>query len=898
MASSKRPPEAEADRATSREVGDVVLAAADLPITERALFLRRLSDERPSLLAETRRQLELAAELPESFLAVPAAALLEAADEALPPLAPEARYEILEPAGKGGMGRVYKAFDRRLRRPVALKLLDRMDPAARRRMLREAQAQARVRHEHVLEIYETGEIDGRPYIAMRWVEGPTLLGLRQEISPEEKLRLVAEVAEGLHAAHREGLIHRDVKPSNVLVERTPDGRLWPWIADFGIAVGLDGEGATVDVAGTPGFVAPEVLAGDPARVDRRADVYGLGATLYQLFTGRRLFERKATSGVSTQPGLEEPPDPLHHSPSMPPEVAAIILRCLARDPEQRYPSAQELAQDLRRYLDGEVVEAYAASVAYRWTRFVLRHRKLVAAAALAASLLLAALTTAAVLGVEAYSANQRAQSRRDQAEHLIGFMLDDLRDRLAPLGKLSILDAVDEEALRYFDAVPEQELTERELARRARALYRIGAVRIEQGDFGGAVEPLTRSLAWNQALAGRYREGDPQRGEQLFELGQSHFWVGHVLWEQGKRQAAREHFERYLDLSRELVRIDPARSDWRLELAYGHSNLGTVAQTEGRPAEALERFRATLRVIEALAREEPDDIEWQHELALTHNLLGETSRDLGRDLEALEHFEIDLELRRRLAAARPDHLHWREALGTSHDYLAVLLQHQGRNDEAWEHLTAAHDLFEELVEHDPANALWRYKLGLTTHKLGIHHRQLGRHQEALAAWDRTEDLVRPLAEAEPDHRDAHRLLGETAYQRGLALLETDRLREADRAAALALQILSRFEPAESSPRERAEIAQAHLLRGRLEARMGDPAAADRHWEQALGLLEPAAVDTDTLDARAQALLLLHRDEEARLVAEELFGRRYAQPDFVRLCRDRGLLGRHVPSEYL
>lgn len=888
MASSKRSAEAEADRTTVYEVEKVVLAAADLPITER-----RLSQERPTLLAETRCRLELAAKLPESFLAVPAAALLEAADEALPPLPPEARYEILEPAGKGGMGRVYKAFDRRLRRPVALKLLDRVDPASRWRMLREAQAQARVRHEHVLEIYETGELDGRPYIAMRWVEGPTLLGLRQEISPEEKLRLVAEVAEGLHAAHREGLIHRDVKPTNVLVERTPDGRLWPWIADFGIAVGLEGEGAPGEVAGTPGFVAPEVLAGDPARVDRRADVYGLGATLYQLFTGLRPFDREAP-----EPGLGEPVDPRHHSPSMPPEVAAIILRCLARDPDRRYPSAHELARDLRRYLDGEVVEAYAASLAYRWTRFVLRHRKLVAAAAIAASLLLAALATAAVLGVEAYSANQRAQSRRDQAEHLIGFMLDDLRDRLAPLGKLSILDAVDEEALRYFDAVPERDLTERELSRRARAFYQIGAVRIEQGDFGGAIEPLTRSLAWNQALASRYREGDPQRGEQLFELGQSHFWVGHVLWEQGKRQAAREHFERYLDLSRELVRIDSTRSDWRLELAYGHSNLGTVAQTEGRPAEALERFRATLGVIEALAREEPENLDWRHELALTHNLLGETSRDLGRDLEALEHFRTDLELRRRLAAARPDHLLWREALGTSHDYLAVLLQHQGRSDEAWEHLTAARDLFEGLVDHDPANALWRYKLGVTTHKGGIHHRQLGRHHEALAAWDRTAELVRPLAEAEPDHRDAHRLLGETAYQRGLALLETGRLDEARRAAATALRILSRFEPADSSPRERAEIAQAHLLQGRLEARAGEPAAARRHWEQALALLEPAAVDTDTLDARAQALLLLHRDEEARVVAKELFGRGYAQPDFIRLCRDRGILGRHVPAEYL
>lgn len=382
-----------------RRISEIVLAAAALEPGEREDFLRQLTVAEPRLLEEARRRLQLAAELPSAFLAVPAAEILEAADLAkepparpsIPPVAGAERYELQECLGKGGMSRVYKAFDRQLHRPVALKLLERAEPKTLRRFLREAKAQARVRHEYVLDVYETGDLGGQPYIAMHYVDGPTLMGIRDETSLEQKVRLMAQVAEGLHAAHREGLIHRDVKPSNVLVEVTQDGKLRPWVADFGIAIDLDHGSSiwTTALAGTPYYIAPERLS-DECPVDRRSDVYSLGVTLYQLLCGELPFHHPSLAELLRQL-REDSPVPLRERlPGLPAEIEAITMKCLAKDPDERYASARAVAEDLWRYLDGESVGAHTATFAYRVAKAADRKRALFAAA-LAAALLIGVL---------------------------------------------------------------------------------------------------------------------------------------------------------------------------------------------------------------------------------------------------------------------------------------------------------------------------------------------------------------------------------------------------------------------------------------------------------------------------------------------------------------------------
>ncbi|MGH9362391.1 MAG: serine/threonine-protein kinase, partial [Thermoanaerobaculia bacterium] len=168
------------------------------------------------------------------------------------------RYEFVEFLGAGGMGRIYKAYDRQLGRLVALKFLRGDDPESAARFLSEARAQARVEHEHVCKIHEVGEVQGKLYIAMQYIAGRTLEEAAPRMTLEQKLRLLRQVAEGVHAAHRLGLVHRDIKPANVLVERGEDGAWRPYVTDFGLARELEAPGLTRTgmVMGTPAYMAP------------------------------------------------------------------------------------------------------------------------------------------------------------------------------------------------------------------------------------------------------------------------------------------------------------------------------------------------------------------------------------------------------------------------------------------------------------------------------------------------------------------------------------------------------------------------------------------------------------------------------------------------------------------
>lgn len=860
-------------------VDRLVLEAAALEPDEREAFLDDLPPADRHVADEVRRRLEAARDLPDDFLSSPATEILEAAcgwphgdpeaDPATPePPAGDERYEIRECLGSGGMARVYTALDRRLGRRVALKVLHGSDPETPRRLLAEARAQARVRHDHVLEVYETGELDGRPYIAVRHVDGGTLAELDDGVSLEQRVRLVAQAAEGLHAAHREGLLHGDVKPSNVMVETTPDGELVARIGDFGIATELAGDRAELaGLAGTPELMAPELLRGDRAAADRRSDVFSLGATLHQVLLGE-LPSRGSTSLRDLR----------QRAPSLPADLAAILAHCLADDPAQRYPSARAVAEDLQRFLDGDVVKAYADRLAYRITRFAARHRALLTVAGVSAVLLAVALVVAAVMGVRAVHAGALAEKRQAQAEDLIGFMLLDLRDKLEPVGRLDLLDDVGEHAMRYFAAVPEDQLSDEELARRATALHQIGAVRMRQGDLAGAQQPFEESLALSRKLA----ERDPDSAERLFGLGQSEFWLGYAHWERGELDAARRHFEAYRSISERLVARDPDHRAWRRELSYADSNLGSVLQAEGDLAGALERFRAALAIDRRLAEEardrardrsadpdgdrsDPSD-EPLFELAASHNTVGLVLEQLGRLEEAQEHFEADLALRRELMERDPDNRRWREFLATSHQYLGHLLLARGDPAAASPHLETAHEILEALAAHDPDNGDWLYKSALSSLHLGRLRHVQGRREEAGTAWRRAHELARQLARKDPERADWRLLLGYTHHHLARSALHGDPPdpEEARSRSERALEILGPGAGDRTRHRHaRRWLVESLMLRGEIETAAGDREAAERAWERAATVLGPeldaGSRHPDLVSARERLRERLGRD---------------------------------------
>ena len=886
------PDAAEWSAAERRQLAEIVLHAAALESHEVGGYLREITGSHPKLLAEAHRRLTAAADLTGSFLGAPAGDLFDPpapdpagdAEPEPPPLLPEERYERLELLGEGGMARVFLAQDHQLGRRVALKYLELPDPEKRRRFQNEARAQARVRHENVLEVYETGVMDGTPYIAMRHVEGRTLQEIRETTSLETKVRLLTQVAEGLHAAHREGLLHRDVKPSNILVEETPDG-LKPWVADFGIAALEEPEGGETSggerrdepLLGTPYYMAPERLRGEA--VDRRSDVYSLGVTMYQLFAGELpLAATRVAEGL--QKVLDEPPPPLgERVAGLPADLEAIVMQCLAKDPAKRYPSARAVADDLRRYLDGEVVEAHAATLAYRLTRFALRHRLVLIVAAVAGGLLVLALAVAAWSGVEAVKANGEAESRRDQAEVLITFMLGDLRAKLDPLGKLSVLDDIGERALAYFAAIPENRLEDGDLARRSRALYQIGDVRIRQGELEAAVAPLEESLKLARALAGR----EPENNERLFELGQSHFWLGFAHWRHGNLDAAAERFRAYLEISETLVERAPENLDYRLELSYAHSNLGSVAEERGHLEEALERYRTALDQNAELVALRPDSLAWREELAAAHTSLAVVLRNLGRLEEAEAEIRAALKIREDLVAAEPAHLTFAEFLGTTHDYLGRFRHLRGDLRAAEENYRMSQEIFEKLAAHDPDNTVWRYKLALADSKLGQVLFESGENVAAEDLWRRQGEIMIDLVARSPVNADWRLLLTASRHYLAMSAARRGDLKTARGLAEKALPAFARLvaERPEDRP-SRLSLAKSHLLHGLLDEADGNPEAAQDAFLQAIETVEPVAGDATEPEALAvvqAARFHAWRATDSRPLAEKLVELENRSPDF-------------------
>ncbi len=285
-------------------------------------------------------------------------------------------YEVEAVLGRGGMGVVYKARHPRLNRAVALKMLlagPYAGPGELERFLREAETVAGLRHANIVQVHEAGDVDGRPYFTMEFVEGGSLAqkvaGTPQ--AARQAAALVAAVAEAVHAAHQRGIVHRDLKPGNILL--TADGT--PKLTDFGLARRLEGAaGLTQSGAplGTPSYMAPEQAEGRSREVGPAADTYALGAILYELLTGRPPFRAETAEETLRQVVSRDPVPPSRLNAAVPRDVETICLKCLEKSPERRYPSAVALADDLQRFLRYEPITARPVGPAgrvLRWTRF-------------------------------------------------------------------------------------------------------------------------------------------------------------------------------------------------------------------------------------------------------------------------------------------------------------------------------------------------------------------------------------------------------------------------------------------------------------------------------------------------------------------------------------------------
>ena len=313
-------------------------------------------------------------------------------------LAPEVPgYEILGELGRGGMGAVYKARDLRLKRLVALKVIlsgPFSTPHEHRRFRQEAEAIARLQHPHIVQLYEVGEHHGFPHLVLELVEGGPLDRHLTKLPqpPRWSAWLIERLARAIHFAHQQGVVHRDLKPANILMtaDNASDGQAEPTpprlrlppaaapkISDFGLAKNLDSqslETRTGSVLGTPSYMAPEQAMGRVRETGPQADLYSLGAIFYELLTGRPPFMAESVQELLMMVEKEEPVPPLRLQPNLPHDLQTICLKCLEKEPARRYASGEELAEDLRRFLDNQPILAKPAGMLRKGVLFYRRNQ--------------------------------------------------------------------------------------------------------------------------------------------------------------------------------------------------------------------------------------------------------------------------------------------------------------------------------------------------------------------------------------------------------------------------------------------------------------------------------------------------------------------------------------------
>jgi WD40 repeat protein/Flp pilus assembly protein TadD len=354
-------------------------------------------------------------------------------------------YEIQGELGRGGMGVVYKAEQRRLKRLVALKMIlagPHAETEELERFITEAEAAARLQHANIVQIYEIGEHEGRPYFSLEYVEGGSLadrLNGKPQL-PRAAAQLVEALARAMHFAHEKGIVHRDLKPANVLLAarglpggaKSQGADCIPKITDFGLAKKLDedsGQTRTGSILGTPNYMSPEQATGQVHAIGPSSDIYALGAILYELLTGRPPFEGESAYDTLRRVATTEPIGPRALVGGLPRDMETICLKCLHKDARRRYADAQELARDLRRFLDGEPILARPTPA---WERAIKWIKRRPGAAAMIATgvVLLFAVAAAGVL----YNMEQRARAVREERHSAeLGDALSESQRRLVRL---------------------------------------------------------------------------------------------------------------------------------------------------------------------------------------------------------------------------------------------------------------------------------------------------------------------------------------------------------------------------------------------------------------------------------------------------------------------------------
>jgi tetratricopeptide (TPR) repeat protein len=701
-------------------------------------------------------------------------------------------YELLGEIARGGMGVVYRARQKSLNRLLALKMVrgaDRLDPEQVRRFRNEAETVALLDHPHIVPVYEVGEHDGQLYFSMKLIEGGTAAGSlgRFAADPRAAARLLAQVARAVHHAHQRGVLHRDLKPSNVLLDA--EGR--PHVTDFGLAKRIESDSSLTQsgaLVGTPSYMAPEQTSGVAGTVTTASDVYGLGATLYALLTGRPPFQGATALDTLAQVREREPEQPERLNPKVDRDLQTVCLKCLQKDPAKRYGSAAALADDLERWLRREPVEARPTGMTARVRRWCGRNPIVAGLTASALFLLLvvlvgAPLSIALLLEKQAQNdaAYRTAEQKRKEADERRREALENLKDAhaavdqlLTRVGRDKLADTPHMErvrrelltdALRFYQKFLQKKDPDGALqVQAARAYIAAGAIQLKLGDPREAENSIRQGLALLRKMLTRQQvnlEYQDLLAEGWIYLGQARLWAH-------RTQEAEEAFQKARSIATRLVTVRPRSLAYREHLARACADLGTTYARSGRPQQAEGPFREALRLGEQLLLADAENLPYQQTVATVQANLGTLLAQLGNGQEGEKRVRQAVAIQEKVVTREPSPQH-RAYLANLYRSLGLRQSGGGRREQAAKTQQQAVQLWSQLHHDFPHVPDYAHGYARSLLFAGKDLMALGRDRAALVHLSDAERLYSGLAKGFPKKDVYRRELSWCCFERGWLL---------------------------------------------------------------------------------------------------------------------------------
>lgn len=851
------------------------------------------------------------------------------------------RYRILRPHARGGLGQVSVAIDEELHREVAFKelLADCADNSdSRDRFLLEAEITGGLEHPGIVPVYGFGtRADGRPFYAMRFIRGESLKAAIEAYHeanaagrlPGERAlefrKLLARFVDVCHAiwyAHSRGVVHRDLKPANIMLGKFGE----TLVVDWGVAKSVDcpekaADGQAVlhpvsgsssgptqmgSVIGTPAYMSPEQAEGRLDIVGPAADIYSLGATFQTLLTNTNPFTAGSIINVLEKVRRGDFPRPRQIDPTIPRPLEAICLKAMAMKPEDRYPTATALAEDIEHWLADEPVAAYPEPLRTRIGRWTRRHRAWTQAGA-AALLLVTIVSIVAAVLID--NARQRAS---DLAEKNLILAQEERRSRNEALLRFrEARDAVDtwltgsSEALKYFPGVQEARKRLLEQAaedyesfvktrsddvglelERCRAYLRLGDVRKTLGETVEAEESYRTARDLIEPLVASH----PDNADLHLEAANSRVKLGILLKEIGRLDDARAAYD---TAGNELARLAGAYpNDPRFADALGTCllNQGLLHTITGPREKAREAIQQSAGHFQELYRAEPSEPRFLEGLSEAENVLGQIFFESGRHDEAIVHLNEAVSNFSLLADAQPDIPRYVESLVSTRILLANVFRKLGRPNEELQSYRAAVSDCQHLTEALPDVPLYRENLAITWTDIGQLLHQLGQTSEAEDQLNAALAMFTELAATYPQFPRYYEEQAACRDNLGRVLSDLDRNQEAKAAVQSAIETyrqLSSAYPSVLQYQERLAVGCSHL--GQVLHKLSDHAAAKESLDTARNILK-ALIDRapeqpsyqDELATTNRNLGSLLRDSGDTAGAGEAFGRaRHLWEDLIK-----------------